>query len=49
MGLNRLGTGPGKGRCSCGVTSEWELPTTAARQRWHRIHKGDVLAARKNG
>lgn len=36
--------GPGPGICSCGVESE-VLPTTAARQRWHRAHKGEVIAA----
>jgi hypothetical protein len=32
----------GRTRCECG---EWspELPSTAARQRWHRDHKNDVL------
>lgn len=41
------GSGPGRGRCSCGATSEEELPTTAARQRWHREHKLAVLAAQE--
>ena len=33
--------GPGQTRCQCG---EWspELPTTAARKRWHREHKQQV-------
>lgn len=33
----------GSGRCRCGVQSE-PLPTTAARKRWHREHKAEVLA-----
>lgn len=37
--------GPGSARCSCGAESP-SLPTTAARQRWHRQHKADVLARR---
>lgn len=38
-----LASGPGLGRCSCGVTSGKQLPTTAARQRWHREHKQAVI------
>lgn len=38
-----MGSGPGKGRCSCGAESE-TLPTTAARQRWHRQHKARAAA-----
>lgn len=35
----------GRGKCSCGALSDW-LPTTAARQRWHRyVHKLAVLEA----
>lgn len=30
--------GPGSGKCSCGEMSP-ELPTRAARKRWHREHK----------
>lgn len=41
----RYGSGPGHGRCSCGAASADMLPSTAARQRWHRQHKSDVLAA----
>jgi hypothetical protein len=32
----------GHGLCSCGEMSPCE-DTTAARQRWHRLHKADVL------
>jgi len=39
--LNRSGAGHGK--CSCGALSE-ELTSRAARQRWHRDHKLEVLA-----
>lgn len=34
--------GPGYGRCSCGAMSDW-LDTGAARKRWHREHKAEVL------
>jgi hypothetical protein len=34
----------GKAKCSCGTLSGY-LPSTAARQRWHRVHKLEVLAA----
>ncbi len=37
-----FGTGPGRARCSCGKRSP-DLPSTAARQRWHRQHKRAVL------
>jgi hypothetical protein len=33
----------GQGRCACGQVSPI-LPSTAARQRWHREHKQAVLA-----
>ena len=39
-------TGPGVGGCTCGVHSE-ELPSRAARKRWHKEHKAGVLAARE--
>ncbi len=38
-----LGNGGGPARCSCGEKSP-HLPSTAARQRWHRQHKEAVLA-----
>ena len=38
------GSGPGRGKCSCGALSE-TLPSTAARQRWHKEHKAEVRAA----
>jgi len=31
-----------RGKCSCGVLSE-PLPSAAARKRWHREHKQEVL------
>ena len=31
----------GRGTCSCGAQSD-ELPTTTARQRWHRNHKEEM-------
>lgn len=37
-------TGPGRGLCSCGDLSE-ELPSAAARKRWHRAHKEQVKKA----
>lgn len=40
------GSGEGKGLCSCGEQSP-ALPTTAARQRWHREHKQAVLDAQR--
>lgn len=42
----RMGSGPGKGKCSCGAESSETLPTTAARQRWHREHKQAILDQR---
>lgn len=33
----------GKAKCECGERSE-RLETDAARQRWHRQHKAEVLA-----
>jgi hypothetical protein len=35
-------SGNGSGKCSCGELSPI-LPTNAARKRWHREHKADVL------
>lgn len=35
----------GKATCSCGTHSP-HLLSQNARKRWHRQHKGDVLAAR---
>jgi hypothetical protein len=35
--------GSGRTHCSCGEQSP-ELPSTAARQRWHREHKEAFLA-----
>jgi hypothetical protein len=35
------GGGYGKGHCSCGLSSP-DLPSTAARQRWHRAHKQEA-------
>jgi len=35
----------GHGVCSCGAMSPHEI-TNAARQRWHRQHKADVLEER---
>ena len=40
-----LHSGGGSTTCSCGARSP-ELPSTAARQRWHRLHKEQVLAAK---
>jgi len=34
--------GTGEGGCSCGARSK-ELPSRAARQRWHKKHKAEVL------
>lgn len=42
-----MGSGEGRGRCSCGAESS-VLPTTAARQRWHRKHN-QVLYIHDNG
>lgn len=38
-----IGDGNGEGRavCSCGQESEL-LPSTSARQKWHKDHKNDV-------
>lgn len=33
--------GPGRARCACGAMSD-ELPSAAARKRWHRVHKALV-------
>lgn len=35
-------SGMGCGKCSCGALSE-KLPSDAARKRWHRQHKEEVL------
>jgi hypothetical protein len=35
----------GPGQCSCGLLSP-DLPSTAARKRWHDAHKDDVLYGR---
>lgn len=35
--------GPGSALCECGERSP-DLPTTAARQRWHRDHKQAIRA-----
>ncbi len=43
-GAIRWTGGEGPGKCSCGVLSP-SLPTTGARQRWHKEHKAEVLAA----
>lgn len=40
-----LGNGVGTGKCECGAESP-DLPTTAARQRWHKEHKAEVLRER---
>lgn len=34
--------GTGHGKCRCGLLSP-ELPSEAARKRWHRQHKEEVL------
>lgn len=34
----------GHAKCGCGEMSE-ELPSTSARQKWHRGHKADVAGA----
>lgn len=34
-------SGPGRALCKCGELSE-ELPTKAARRRWHNAHKEEV-------
>lgn len=36
-------TGAGSGKCSCGALSG-ELANRAARKRWHREHKLEVVA-----
>lgn len=40
-----VGGAPGIGECSCGKKSE-ELPTAAARRRWHKAHKAEVVEQR---
>lgn len=42
--LGHTNNGPGHGACSCGAKSPEPLPSTAARQRWHREHKLEILA-----
>lgn len=36
----------GYGKCSCGALSD-ELDSNAARKRWHRAHKAEVIAAQR--
>lgn len=36
-------SGPGRAKCECGALSE-VLPSTSARQKWHRDHKRTVAA-----
>lgn len=43
----RPGWGIGYGLCSCGEASPEQLDSDAARKRWHRQHKADVLAAQQ--
>ncbi len=45
--LLRYSYGPGYGVCSCGERSP-DLPSTAARQRWHRQHKEALLAEQED-
>lgn len=42
------GSGEGRARCYCGEESP-TLPTTAARQRWHREHKAQIAAELRRG
>lgn len=42
-------SGPGRGVCSCGEESPEVLPSTAARQRWHREHKETVVEFTREG
>lgn len=35
------------GRCACGAESPKKYDTAAGRQRWHRRHKAEVLAAER--
>lgn len=35
-------SGPGHGRCSCGLVSEECYPGAAARERWHTRHKEEL-------
>lgn len=37
-------SGPGRAKCACGQVSP-DLPSTAARKRWHREHKEQVVSA----
>jgi hypothetical protein len=43
LGGHIIGDGSGEGRavCECGTESEL-LPSTRARQQWHRAHKNDI-------
>ena len=41
-----IANGEGRGRCSCGALSPM-LPTRTARKRWHREHKGEVIASQR--
>lgn len=36
----------GVGGCSCGAISP-PLPSNAARKRWHKAHKAEIVAARE--
>lgn len=40
-------SGPGRGKCSCGETSE-DLPSGYARRRWHRGHKAEIIEQSSN-
>lgn len=44
-GLAYASGGMAYGMCSCGKRSEL-LPSAAARKRWHREHKTDIITAR---
>lgn len=39
--------GTGHGRCACGETSP-EAKSGNARKAWHRQHKAEILAKRRN-
>lgn len=45
-GAHWPGNGEGQCLCSCGERSV-NLPSTAARQRWHKKHKQAVMAERE--
>lgn len=44
VGYFHLDNGFGPASCECGVESP-DLTSTAARKRWHKEHKAEVLAA----